>query len=107
MNADKFLLGTEHSGTILHSESTDPDRSGSCLSSHSGGIAGGIEICITFPTEYVKTQLQLDERANPPRYRGIGRSSDVSLYVTGGADEGRCASLALGNSLMHPLCVRR
>ncbi|XP_068600610.1 tricarboxylate transport protein A, mitochondrial isoform X2 [Brachionichthys hirsutus] len=33
-----------------------------------GGIAGGIEICITFPTEYVKTQLQLD----PPRYRGIG-----------------------------------
>lgn len=37
-----------------------------------GGIAGGIEICITFPTEYVKTQLQLDERANPPRYRGIG-----------------------------------
>lgn len=37
-----------------------------------GGIAGAIEICITFPTEYVKTQLQLDERANPPRYRGIG-----------------------------------
>ena len=39
-----------------------------------GGIAGGIEICITFPTEYVKTQLQLDEKANPPKYRGIGRS---------------------------------
>ncbi|XP_006902582.1 PREDICTED: tricarboxylate transport protein, mitochondrial [Elephantulus edwardii] len=37
-----------------------------------GGLAGGIEICITFPTEYVKTQLQLDERAHPPRYRGIG-----------------------------------
>ncbi|XP_078393496.1 tricarboxylate transport protein B, mitochondrial-like, partial [Cetorhinus maximus] len=36
------------------------------------GIAGGIEICITFPTEYVKTQLQLDEKANPPRYKGIG-----------------------------------
>uniref|UniRef100_A0A8C6SJS0 Si:dkey-178e17.1 n=1 Tax=Neogobius melanostomus TaxID=47308 RepID=A0A8C6SJS0_9GOBI len=36
------------------------------------GIAGGIEICITFPTEYVKTQLQLDEKANPPKYRGIG-----------------------------------
>uniref|UniRef100_A0A3B3ZXI5 Uncharacterized protein n=1 Tax=Periophthalmus magnuspinnatus TaxID=409849 RepID=A0A3B3ZXI5_9GOBI len=35
------------------------------------GLAGAIEICITFPTEYVKTQLQLDERANPPRYRGI------------------------------------
>ncbi|ELK15545.1 Tricarboxylate transport protein, mitochondrial [Pteropus alecto] len=36
-----------------------------------GGLAGGIEICITFPTEYVKTQLQLDERSHPPRYRGI------------------------------------
>lgn len=36
-----------------------------------GGLAGGIEICITYPTEYVKTQLQLDERANPPKYRGM------------------------------------
>ncbi|XP_022105121.1 tricarboxylate transport protein, mitochondrial-like [Acanthaster planci] len=35
-----------------------------------GGIAGGIEICITFPTEYVKTQLQLDERSAKPLYRG-------------------------------------
>lgn len=26
-----------------------------------GGITGGIEICITFPTEYVKTQLQLEK----------------------------------------------
>lgn len=42
------------------------------LSLFPGGIAGGIEICITFPTEYVKTQLQLDEKANPPKYRGIG-----------------------------------
>lgn len=25
---------------------------------------------ITFPTEYVKTQLQLDERSAKPRYRG-------------------------------------
>lgn len=36
-----------------------------------GGIAGGIEICITFPTEYVKTQLQLAENVQPPRYTGI------------------------------------
>lgn len=47
-----------------------------------GGLAGGIEICITFPTEYVKTQLQLDERANPPRYRGIGKEG------TAGGGEG-------------------
>ncbi|XP_072326096.1 tricarboxylate transport protein, mitochondrial-like [Scyliorhinus torazame] len=36
-----------------------------------GGLAGGIEICITYPTEYVKTQLQLDEQATPPRYKGV------------------------------------
>eukprot|EP00069_Balaena_mysticetus_P007081 bmy_05419T0 len=35
-------------------------------------LAGDIEICITFPTEYVKTQLQLDERLHPPCYQGIG-----------------------------------
>jgi solute carrier family 25 citrate transporter 1 len=35
-----------------------------------GGIAGGLEICITFPTEYVKTQLQLDERSAKPKYKG-------------------------------------
>ena len=35
-----------------------------------GGIAGGLEIMITFPTEYVKTQLQLDERSAKPKYKG-------------------------------------
>ncbi|XP_038670665.1 tricarboxylate transport protein, mitochondrial-like [Scyliorhinus canicula] len=36
-----------------------------------GGLAGGIEICITYPTEYVKTQLQLDEQSKIPRYKGV------------------------------------
>ncbi|XP_060533629.1 putative tricarboxylate transport protein, mitochondrial [Cylas formicarius] len=36
-----------------------------------GGITGGIEICITFPTEYVKTQLQLDEKGAAKKYNGI------------------------------------
>ncbi|XP_039968423.1 putative tricarboxylate transport protein, mitochondrial [Bactrocera neohumeralis] len=36
-----------------------------------GGITGGIEICITFPTEYVKTQLQLDEKGANKKYNGI------------------------------------
>uniref|UniRef100_A0A182T519 Citrate transport protein n=1 Tax=Anopheles maculatus TaxID=74869 RepID=A0A182T519_9DIPT len=36
-----------------------------------GGITGGIEICITFPTEYVKTQLQLDEKGATKQYNGI------------------------------------
>ncbi len=34
-----------------------------------GGITGAIEICITFPTEYVKTQLQLDERSAKPKFK--------------------------------------
>lgn len=36
-----------------------------------GGITGGMEICITYPTEYVKTQLQLDQRSAKPRFNGI------------------------------------
>ncbi|EMP41092.1 Tricarboxylate transport protein [Chelonia mydas] len=47
------------------------------------GIAGGIEVCITFPTEYVKTQLQLDERANPPRYRSIGHCVRLTVQEHG------------------------
>lgn len=46
-----------------------------CLISPSGGITGGIEICITFPTEFVKTQLQLDEgsskRGEVRQYNGV------------------------------------
>jgi len=43
-----------------------------CVSVYVGGITGGIEICITFPTEYVKTQLQLDEKKGvAKRYNGI------------------------------------
>uniref|UniRef100_A0A1A9V647 Citrate transport protein n=1 Tax=Glossina austeni TaxID=7395 RepID=A0A1A9V647_GLOAU len=36
-----------------------------------GGITGGIEICITYPTEYIKTQLQLDEKGDRKRYSGL------------------------------------
>lgn len=36
-----------------------------------GGITGGIEICITYPTEYVKTQMQLDEKVGARKYNGI------------------------------------
>lgn len=74
-NAGSSFL-TEHSGTVPHSESTN--LQGCASPSLSGGIAGGIEICITFPTEYVKTQLQLDEKANPPKYRGI---SEFSAFI--------------------------
>ena len=36
-----------------------------------GGITGGIEICITFPTEYVKTQLQLDEKGEIHKFMNL------------------------------------
>lgn len=46
----------------------------------SGGITGGLEICITFPTEYVKTQLQLDERSGVKR-RYTGPINCVQVTV--------------------------
>ncbi|KAJ8786672.1 hypothetical protein J1605_006161 [Eschrichtius robustus] len=46
-------------------------------------LAGDIEICITFPTEYVKTQLQLDERLHPPRYQGIGDCMQRTVHDHG------------------------
>lgn len=36
-----------------------------------GGITGGIEISILYPAEYVKTQLQLDEKGTTKKYNGI------------------------------------
>uniref|UniRef100_A0A0R3T9M8 Citrate transport protein n=1 Tax=Rodentolepis nana TaxID=102285 RepID=A0A0R3T9M8_RODNA len=62
------------------------------------GITGAIEVVITFPTEYVKTQLQLDERMGTARrfkgpidctkqtikthgFRGLYRGLSVLLYA--------------------------
>jgi len=36
----------------------------------SGGLAGGCEILVTYPTEFIKTQLQLDAKAAQRKYRG-------------------------------------
>ncbi|XP_067619941.1 tricarboxylate transport protein, mitochondrial-like [Eurosta solidaginis] len=36
-----------------------------------GGMAGGTEVLITFPTEYIKTQLQLDEKGAKKKYQGV------------------------------------
>lgn len=48
-----------------------------------GGITGGIEICITFPTEYVKTQLQLDEKGATKQYNGIGDCVKKTIKTNG------------------------
>lgn len=60
-----------HSGAAMSVDSLIPSKK-TLKGILAGGITGGIEICITFPTEYVKTQLQLDERSTKPRYSGIG-----------------------------------
>jgi solute carrier family 25 citrate transporter 1 len=48
-----------------------------------GGLSGAIEIMITFPTEFVKTQLQLDERAQKPKYKGPWDVVRVTLREKG------------------------
>ncbi len=48
-----------------------------------GGIAGGIEIMMTFPTEYVKTQLQLDEKGATPKYKGPIHCAKVTVSEHG------------------------
>jgi len=46
-----------------------------------GGITGGIEICITYPTEYIKTQLQLDEKLG--KYKGIADCAKQTVKQNG------------------------
>ena len=46
-----------------------------------GGITGGIEICITYPTEYIKTQLQLDEKVG--KYKGISDCAKQTVKEKG------------------------
>ena len=41
-----------------------------------GGVAGGIEICCTYPTEFVKTQLQLDEKSKPGQPKKFNGTMD-------------------------------
>ena len=43
-----------------------------------GGVTGGIEICITYPTEYVKTQLQLDEKVG--KYKVLPPFENGNLF---------------------------
>ncbi|RZF48018.1 hypothetical protein LSTR_LSTR002084 [Laodelphax striatellus] len=51
-----------------------------------GGITGGIEICITYPTEFVKTQLQLDEKSSAggtKQYIGIADCVKKTVKTNG------------------------
>lgn len=35
------------------------------------GLSGCVEVFFSYPTEYVKVVLQLDERSAKPRYKGV------------------------------------
>ena len=53
-----------------------------------GGVAGGIEICCTYPTEFVKTQLQLDEKPKAGQTKKFAGSWDCikkTVFVEGKA----------------------
>lgn len=47
---------------VNHGAAAAPSQNKGVKGIIAGGITGGIEICITYPTEFVKTQLQLDEK---------------------------------------------
>jgi len=53
-----------------------PSLDGVIQAGLAGGISGGIEICITYPTEYVKTQLQLYEKVA----KKGGSLTDIRAY---------------------------
>lgn len=48
-----------------------------------GGISGGIEICITYPTEFVKTQLQLDEKGSKKQFDGMWDCVNKTIRKSG------------------------
>lgn len=64
-----------------------------------GGITGGIEICITYPTEYVKTQLQLDQRSAKPKFNGIADVVKQTVKANGVAGLYRGLSVLIYGSI--------
>uniref|UniRef100_A0A0B7B8V5 Citrate transport protein n=1 Tax=Arion vulgaris TaxID=1028688 RepID=A0A0B7B8V5_9EUPU len=68
-----FLRPNSHgmAASAQHSTQLQSSTSQTLKGIIAGAITGGLEICITFPTEYVKTQLQLDEKSGAQkRYKG-------------------------------------
>eukprot|EP00004_Rigifila_ramosa_P024791 TRINITY_DN7276_c0_g1_i1.p1 TRINITY_DN7276_c0_g1~~TRINITY_DN7276_c0_g1_i1.p1 ORF type:complete len:320 (-),score=73.83 TRINITY_DN7276_c0_g1_i1:53-1012(-) len=49
----------------------------------SGGLSGGIEIMIMFPTEFVKTQMQLQAKSATPRFTGSLHCAQVIVKEQG------------------------
>ena len=75
-NSNNNNINNDNSNSNNNNNNSNNNNNNNCQTTTScsspGGITGGIEICITFPTEYVKTQLQLDEKKGATkRYKGI------------------------------------
>ena len=52
------------------------------VNSYLGAMTGAIEMSVNFPTDYVKTQLQLDERSVKRRYVEEIVCLNISLHVS-------------------------
>ena len=48
-----------------------------------GAVAGGIETCVVWPMEYIKTQLQLQLKTSTPKYSGILSCAKYTYQTTG------------------------
>jgi solute carrier family 25 citrate transporter 1 len=48
-----------------------------------GAIAGGIETCVVWPMEFVKTQLQLQNKVAAPKYTGVFSCFKYTIQTTG------------------------
>ncbi|KAF1741310.1 hypothetical protein MXB_5413 [Myxobolus squamalis] len=62
---------------------TEQHKKNPIKSVFAGGIAGGLEVLCTFPTEYVKTQLQLDQSSKNPKYLGAINCAKVTVNQYG------------------------
>ncbi|CZT52599.1 related to CTP1-Mitochondrial citrate transporter-member of the mitochondrial carrier (MCF) family [Rhynchosporium secalis] len=67
------------------------------LSLFAGGVAGGVEATITYPTEFLKTRSQLKSSAGPQgileTLRAIVKTEGISGLYTG------CSTLAIGTAM--------
>lgn len=71
-----------------------------------GGLAGGIETCVLFPIEYVKTQLQLEEKTGVSKqYSGVVDCVKQTVKKNGGLGLYRGISVLLYGSI--PKCAVR
>ena len=78
---DTFYASAARKPRVLAAGAPSGDSSKGLKGIVAGGITGAIEICITYPTEYIKTQLQLDEKVG--KYKGISDCAKQTVQTNG------------------------